>query len=833
MKDIRAVGIAFFGALAFAACAVKAETVVWYTFDDLGDVGDHVADAATVVNKANPGTHDATLYGMQGMKPKPASTALPIATNGIPDSVRIYDPVSGTVGASADSALFFPCGSSSGNGAMLEIENDPDLRMQSFTVEALVRFRVNSSGSSGGWEAIASQISASAVQNTSDYAWYLGIHDNVHMKSMVLSFTNETYGASYTLTDGNVDCSDSKWHHVAFSVEPNASDPTHTDLKFYFDYALMDSKTFNFPVEFPTAADRPVQIGGDTIRNRLFQGDMSEFRISSGALTPFQFLRHNSSAAGDIDPDCVLYYDFEDSTDDWSWFGPAGDVVNKAMPGLMGGKIVTNNNLAPEFVEDTPESYIYQSLHDTAYRNSEKALCNYVEDPTLDWNSVNYGGYVKCQPLDTAWFSKTNFTIETFFMTTNNVQKWAPFFQRKGGWNVQFAMGISTAGGTVGYNITTNETIGQVEQQASSFTVGEWHHFAIVVNQTGETKRLVAYLDNAPVRTLDLDSYITQNNRDNMMNTYNGAWFIAGGPGGCSFDGKIDSMRVTLRALEPDEFLNARNSPKKFPAGRTLAHVKFDDGTVNADPEGGTMTNGVNGAASGGAPATFSDDVPGAVIRDGENGEIITKHNTKSISLSGSKVTWGSSSDGYQDTHYISRTLSGEKRTSWTVEFWMKPNGQQESWNRILTATADGELGNWYPYALTFVDARHLSFRSLARAGGVKDSSAAEVKFANWDITSVDVTDGKWHHVAFTFAPSEADSTKSEVKFYIDYGEAYSGTKTAAGLIEYPERLVMNLGNGSKNYNGLIDELRISVGALEPSQFLRAENAPGLSIIVR
>ena len=40
-------------------------------------------------------------------------------------------------------------------------------------------------------------------------------------------------------------------------------------------------------------------------------------------------------------------------------------------------------------------------------------------------------------------------------------------------------------------------------------------------------------------------------------------------------------------------------------------------------------------------------------------------------------------------------------------------------------------------------------------------------------------------------------------------------------------------GYGKKNYGGLIDELRISDVALEPSQFLRAENAPGLSIFVR
>jgi hypothetical protein len=45
---------------------------------------------------------------------------------------------------------------------------------------------------------------------------------------------------------------------------------------------------------------------------------------------------------------------------------------------------------------------------------------------------------------------------------------------------------------------------------------------------------------------------------------------------------------------------------------------------------------------------------------------------------------------------------------------------------------------------------------------------------------------------------------------------------------------VLGMGSNSANtYDGLIDELRFSDVALEPSQFLRAENAPGLSIIVR
>jgi hypothetical protein len=108
----------------------------------------------------------------------------------------------------------------------------------------------------------------------------------------------------------------------------------------------------------------------------------------------------------------------------------------------------------------------------------------------------------------------------------------------------------------------------------------------------------------------------------------------------------------------------------------------------------------------------------------------------------------------------------------------------------------------------------------------------------------MNVCDGKWHHIAFTYAPNaDYPDSKSDVKLYIDYGSenggyTYSKTtdSTKAGLVTYSDNLmfVLGMGNNTANtYDGLIDELRISDGALEPSQFLRAENAPGLSIVVR
>lgn len=825
MKNIRVVGIAVFGALAFATCAAKAETVVWYTFDDLTP-GDTLADGSTVENKASPGTHDATVLGLWNYTLKPASTLMPICTNGIPESFRVFDPVSSTMSQGVDRALRFQSTWNTGDGAFLQVANDADLRPEAFTVEAMVWFPKDAT-SVNNWNVIAVHPAKMTCANADAWGFrFTGPNQIIVRFTRPREYTptagkEDTYdnvtGADNVSVSATVPAiNDGRWHHVAFTAAPNGADSGKTDVKVFLDYNQVASSTLDFRPQFSDEDDCPVWIGSTRQNFGFFTGAIGEFRFSNVALTPDKFLRHHNAG---MDKDCVLYYDFE-AAEELDWLGATlGEVVNKAMPGFMDGSIVTNNNLAPAFVEGSPAGRVRQSMTSATYETSEKSLRNYITDADHRDN-----GYVTCTPLDDEWFSKTNFTVECFVNTDNLTQNYTALFQRWGGYNVQIKLGINGSGGSFGVNFSTN-TLSQREFTIAPMTSGKWHHVALVVDQTGDTKTLRGYLDHQQWLETPLESNLAAEDRQ----THNGAWYFAGSKGARSFDGAIDSMRVTLRALTPDEFLSI-----KFPVDRTLAHVSFNDGTVNADPEGGTMVAGVNAAArDGGAAATFSGDVPGAIIRDGENGEIITKENTKSLSLSGSKVTWGSPSDSYQDTYYIRRTLTGVKRTSWTVELFMKPDSDTPNWGRLLTATANNEMNNYYPFALTITDGRKLSLRSMPTPGGAEEGSGGDNRI-DWDLNGVNILDGDWHHVALTFAPSEADPEKSEVKFYVDYGSTYSGTRTAKILIAYPERLIMHMGDGgSVDYNGLIDELRISDGALEPSQFLRAEHAPGFSIIIR
>ena len=282
----------------------------------------------------------------------------------------------------------------------------------------------------------------------------------------------------------------------------------------------------------------------------------------------------------------------------------------------------------------------------------------------------------------------------------------------------------------------------------------------------------------------------------------------------------IGEFRYSNAALTTAQFLTTRN----VPAGRTLTYVTFDDETVNAAAEYGTLCEGQNVAPSfiaGSAQATFTEDVPGARILDGANGALITKNNAKSCSFAKSEVMWHNA----LDTYYLRKTLSGEDLTSFTIEFFFKPDGSQTDWSRLVSALVDGASFANYLYGLIFYNGKIVLGGNDA-SGGIASSAFS--------------ADGKWHHAAITVAPNASDATKSDVSFYLDYGTAkggWNGTKTFTSLVTHPTTfyLVLGLGGTSANnaYKGLIDELRISAGALTPDQFLRAEKAPGLSIFVR
>ena len=508
-----------------------------------------------------------------------------------------------------------------------------------------------------------------------------------------------------------------------------------------------------------------------------------------------------------LDPDCVLYYDFETMADEYQ-------IENIANPGVMqlDGKRLSLANV----VEATPSAKIRQTRAATPADDSSHTL-RYVQK-----GEVYDGRY--CTPPDgTDYFATTNFTIELFYKMDGNVAAWHSMFKRFGANNVQVNLGVGGAN-----KLSAQVMTGEVPSSYETKTINDsqvtnddkWHHAALVVDQTGESKTMRLYRDYKLIGTQELATNLTS-----VVRGGDQKWYVIGSGDKYEFNGWVDSVRVTLRALEPQEFLWGEGmSIGRFPAGSTLAHVKFDGSLNAADADGGTFLNGVNVAAKeGGSPATFSDDVPGARIVDGEGGAILSRNNTKSLSLANSRVAWTNANDIY----YLGKTLDGEDRTSWTVEFFMKAGSEQAAWARITSALAGGNWSSWSPYIIEY----NSGSKKFALNG---DGTNPKPSIA----FSTNVCDGAWHHVAFSFEPNNdrPDPTNSVMKLYIDYGEP-AAVQTQS-LFKYPENLhfvLGGIGNAATDtgYFGLIDELRISDGALTTSQFLRAEKAPGLSISFR
>jgi hypothetical protein len=496
-----------------------------------------------------------------------------------------------------------------------------------------------------------------------------------------------------------------------------------------------------------------------------------------------------------FDPDCVLYYDFETMADNYQ-------VENVANPGTMrlDGKRLSLANV----VEATPSAKIRQTRAATPADDSSHTL-RYVQE-----GEVYDGRY--CTPPDgTDYFATTNFTIELFYKIDGSVAAWHSMFKRFGANNIQVNLGVGGANKLSAQVMTGHDSSSYDTKTVNDteFTNdGQWHHAALVVDQTGESKTMRLYRDYKLIGTQELATNLTS-----VVRGGDQKWYVIGSGDKYEFNGWLDSVRVTLRALEPQEFLWGEGmSIGRFPAGSTLAHVKFDGSVNAADSDGGTFLNGVNEAAKdGGSPATFSDDVPGARIIDGVGGAVLSRNNTKSLYFANSKVSWSDASD----ILYLSKTLAGEDRTSWTVEFFMKATSEQATWARIMSALGGGNWSTWSPYIIEY---RSGTKRFALNGDGVNPKPS--ITF------STDVCDGKWHHVAFSFEPNNdrLDPTNSVMKLYIDYGEP-AGTQTQS-IFKYPSNLHFVLGGvgqaGDTGYFGLIDELRVSAGALTQEKFLRA-----------
>ena len=455
-----------------AALAANADTVVWYTFDDLGDVGDGVADETSVVNKANPGTLNGTVYGLVSTNKNSSSVRMPYVTNGVPESVRVLDPVGNTIASAADKALRFWRTHGAGNGAMVEIPNDLALRPSSFTVEMFVRVDPEHTN----WEMIACQPSTTAGL----FGWGINFYkpaDNSYL-SLHLNFVDtdggkHDHGISANALLGN------KWHHLALTVKPQSGDPSKINIKFFIDYVRVYYYDAPYGIVLPDSSDCPVQIGGTTAQGQHFAGEIGEFRFSNKELDLGEFLRPHNKA---IDKDVVLYYDFEEDNAYEGAFSATTALDNKASPILRGSLATrtfdTMGTLPKVDGDAAPDSRLRQSMSDPDWADNASSLFNGYE------GGQRYNNYLYCDLPSSMSLADTNFTVEMFCKTDGSVNWWTSVFRDS---NDQVWIGGAEDGNKFIGRVTLDDTTQMRVNDTVSLNDGKWHHIALVREGTALT----------------------------------------------------------------------------------------------------------------------------------------------------------------------------------------------------------------------------------------------------------------------------------------------------------------------------------------------------------
>ena len=236
--------------------------------------------------------------------------------------------------------------------------------------------------------------------------------------------------------------------------------------------------------------------------------------------------------------DVVLYYDFETTN-------AQGRVVNLANPGVMDGRFASR---------EVGDRGVLPKLDSEVVSNAMR-LSGSDDNPAANTQSLynNYGSsrntnqtYLYCDLASGLSLSNTNFTVEMFYKTDGSVEYWTPIFRDS---NNQFYIGVGD-----NVNGSGNSFCGSVKQDDGNSTRiavtdtaktndGEWHHIALV--RKGRTLTLYRDGESKASATLSVDSLISAGER----------WQFCGSPSQNTYNGWIDSVRVTLRALAPEEFL--------------------------------------------------------------------------------------------------------------------------------------------------------------------------------------------------------------------------------------------------------------------------------------
>lgn len=763
-----------FAAAVVSAAVVQAKTVLWYHFDEEAP-GTRTTDSSVIVDAA--GTQNGIPEYHWNDNPKSNNSSfMPAYSNAFPNGCVWFDPVSGAKGAQNRCLHIVnpPNRGEYGNGehGVVRIPNNDKLHLQTFTIEAFVKdlylsdpehtevrlrasehdvFRKSNSwyvaipgGNGNGADATVKAIYRD-VDGTPTF-WSDGVNGNIYPR---------------TLRDGN-------WHHLALVVD--GTDQSKVRVEVYVDYVKQynASKTMEGPVYYD---ESDIWIGYSGTANSGWGGLIDEFRISDAALSPDEMLRFANPKADD---DTLLYLSFDNWMGDLFKLNPVKNLSNNYLVNESGNvdsatPVIALRNVEvtiPEYLADAPGSLRRDIAVETAYadpcclhpimNSSHQTLgITYplTGDRIVTENDFTIEMFVKCPELP---------TVDEYVM--RNYSKFAGNGLSASWYITANASGKITFSSNWGKGATT---------AAAVLADGGWHHLAWVTEKATNTCRF--YVDYAKIGEFSDAVYcpISPAGEADAGKLIFGS-YAENGQNSQSYTGLLDDIRVTGRALEPQEFLTTRS-----PATAVLASASFEN----------DLSEGPADIADLFAEGTLTGTGRYAPTRPFKSSE-----NKKSIRLDGGTVNLG-------------RNLLLERKGDFTLEFFLRPEALRGAANVVsLKKPAPSDEDVW---------SVSLSADKSTLSVGTAEFALPEV--ADW-----------WHHYGLVFAEEEGLPV---VTLYVDHVQVGEPTALAAAF-DYSAQS-RGLVVGSANLTGWIDEIRVTKGALATADMMACGPQLGFMLLLK
>ena len=496
------------------------------------------------------------------------------------------------------------------------------------------------------------------------------------------------------------------------------------------------------------------------------------------------------------------YWDFQDNAPGVA----ATSLVSKVNGDVLVGQAKNTGSPAknPTFDADVPGTNIFNGLYGAllnANNSSSLYFTNAAAFPAQT-NSGN-GGYVEVTNV-TSFLCPTNFTLEFFVKIARDVD-----------WPCLVGKARENGGASWIFDLDRADPLKLRMDTEPLGQLGNSNGFnqcSLIMNIQDKKWHHVALTYYCPTRTATV--YVDYSSSGSMQTTHevvytNASLFFGKGAGSNqAFDGWLDEIRLSDTVLLPNQFLRTYSVPET-----AQLYYTFDDATTLPCAATTLVSEAysptMNGITTGSTilPVFSSDVMPASTtkISQGYKGTVVNRDNRSSLFLVNAALPSNTNSaTGGQVV------IPGYLHPSnFTVEAFIKMN-RHVNYPLIVGKVRYGDYPSW-SFSLAGADDQ-----VRCRFDTFPDGAAGDYTqgFNQGFYTGVSVSDGKWHHVAFSY-----ETAVKRVKIYVDYALKLTGM-TINPIVYTDGNILVGAGAGERAFDGWIDEVRITPRLLGPDEFL-------------